>query len=114
MCYKKYMTMKTIQHQIDKDTIWEETGKIEVLNFPPAPGTFAYIQRIYREYKRGIFGWKEVSGEPIYFHQLSNELKALAIVMGNAQNALSDCLPKDKFKEYKEEKTSSKRKTQRV
>jgi len=86
--------------KIDKDTIWEETGRIQVFNFPAGIGTQSYVRVVYRETKRGIFGWKEVLGEAHYFDSanMPYEIRTLAIIIGNAQNAIHAALPKPKGK----------------
>ena len=86
-----------MQFEIDKKTIWEDTGKIIVHNFPPSNKTFSYITRVYRENKKGVLGWKDVEGEPIYFNDLPQEQQALAIIIGNAQNVLSNVLEREKY-----------------
>ena len=84
------------KYKVDEDTIWEETGKVVIENFPPSGKTYSYAMRVYREYKKDTFMWKEVTGEPIYFHNMKPEVLALAIIMGNAENALNQALPIEK------------------
>lgn len=86
-----------MQFKIDENTIWEDTGKIIVHNFPASNKTFSYITRVYRENKKGVFGWKYVEGKPIYFYDLPQEQQALAIIIGNAQNVLSNVLKREKY-----------------
>lgn len=81
----------------DKNIHLEDTGYIKVHNYPSNGKTFSYITRTYRQYEQGVFGWKEIDGEPIYFHDLSQEQLALAIIVGNAQNVLSSKLPRESF-----------------
>lgn len=86
----------------ENGTIWEETDMIVIRNFPPSNMTFSYIQRVFKKYKRDKIGHKEVYGNPIYFHELTQEQRALAIIMANAQNALLSSLPlKEDMKEIK-------------
>lgn len=83
--------------RIRKDNaVYEETGRIVLRNYPPDLGTFAYICPVYREFKDEEFGWKEMDGEPIYLHNMNDEQKTLAIILGNAQNALYKSL-REKF-----------------
>ena len=84
------------KYKIDEDTFWEDTGKVVINNYPPSGKTFAYAQRVYREYKKSKFGWKEVTGEPIYFHDMTHAVVALAQIMGEAENALRYLLPPEK------------------
>ncbi len=84
------------RYKIDENTIWEDTGEVVVNNYPPSGKTFSYAQRVYREYKTDKFGWVEVKGEPIYFHDMPTATLALAIIMSNAQNALNQVLPINK------------------
>jgi hypothetical protein len=81
----------------DKKINLEDTGYIKVHNYPSNGKTFSYITRIYRQYEQGVFGWKEIDGEPIYFHDLTQEQLVLAIIVGNAQNVLSLKLPREGF-----------------
>jgi hypothetical protein len=81
----------------DPNIQWESTGYIKVHNFPPSPMTFSYITRTYRQWKKGSIGWEEIEGEAIYFHDLKDEARALAIIIGNAQNVLSNTLPRESF-----------------
>lgn len=82
---------------IDKKIHVEDTGYIKVHNYPSSGRTFSYITRIYREYKVGEFGCREIDGEPIYFNDLPQEQLALAIIIGNAQNVLSKVLIRESF-----------------
>jgi len=81
-----------MRYLVDKETIWEDTGKIIVHNFPAKKNTYSYITKIYREYKFYEVNYKEFEGEPIYFDELSEEQRTLAIIIGNAQNTLSNNL----------------------
>lgn len=76
---------------------WEDTGCIKVHNFPANNGTYSYITRTYKEWKKDSFGYKEVDGEPIYFHNMTSEQVSLAIIMGTAQNALQNICEREKF-----------------
>ena len=87
-----------MQYKIDDNTIWEDTGKIKVHNYPASSrSTYSYITRVYREIKKDSFGWKEVDGEPIYFHDMTSEQVTLAIIMGTAENALNNICKREKF-----------------
>lgn len=81
----------------DKNIYLEDTGLIKVHNYPARGKTFSYVTRIYIQYEKGVFGWKEVEGEPIYFHDLSSEQLALATIVGSAQKILSERLPRESF-----------------
>ncbi len=59
-------------YKIDEETIWESTNDIKVHNYPALPYTYTYVTRVYREYKKDIYGWREVNGEPIYFVDILN------------------------------------------
>jgi hypothetical protein len=86
-----------MKYQIDENTIWDDTGKIAVYNYPPSSKmTFSYVKIVYREFKKNVFGWKEVEGNPIYFHDMKHEHLVLATILGETQNALLYSLPKDK------------------
>ena len=85
-----------MRFKIDKNTIWESTDKIILHNYPPSPRTFSYITRVYREYKMDSVGYKEVEGEPIYLNDMTYEQRALAIIMGTAQNVLLGLLKHSK------------------
>lgn len=87
-----------MQYKIDDNTIWEDTGKIKVHNYPASSkSTYSYITRTYREIKKDTFGWKEVDGEPIYFHDMTPEQISLAVIMGTAENALNNICKREKF-----------------
>jgi len=87
-----------MQYKIDDNTIWEDTGKVKIHNYPPeGNGTYSYVTRIYREYKKDYFGWKEVEGEPIYFHDMKTELIAFAKIMAESEAALDALLKREKF-----------------
>lgn len=81
------------QIEVDDNTVWEDTGKVVVHNYPASSRTYSYITRVYREYKRTDFGYKEVEGEPIYFHDIKKELVTFAIIIAESQSALSSLLP---------------------
>ena len=81
----------------DENIILEDTGYIKVQNYPGSEMTYPYVTRVYRQYEKDKLGYKEVDGEPIYFHEMSNEQSALAIIIGNAQNALSNTLRRESF-----------------
>ena len=81
----------------NKKITLEDTNYLKVRNYPPTNNTYSYITRTYREYKEGVFGWHEIDGDPIYFHDLSKEQLALAVIIGNAQNALLSTLPREKL-----------------
>jgi len=87
-----------MQYKKDENTIWEDTGKIKVHNYPASSrSTYSYITRTYREIKKDAFGWKEVDGEPIYFHDMTTEQVTLAMIMGQAENALNNICKREKF-----------------
>jgi hypothetical protein len=73
----------------------EKTNRIIIHNFPPDIHTFSYLTRVYKKYRDDVVGWEEVEGKPIYFHDLPPVEMALAIIMGNAQNALVKILPEE-------------------
>lgn len=83
-------------YKIDEDTVWESTNEINVNNYPPLPHTYTYVTRVYREYKKGIYGWRQVMGKPIYFHDLPPELATYVTIIGEAQNILNKKMPIDK------------------
>jgi hypothetical protein len=80
-----------------KDIIWEDTGIIKVHNFPADFNSSSYITKVYREFKKGEFGWKEVDGQAFYFHEMSQEQLSLATIIGTAQNALYSLCPNKKY-----------------
>lgn len=87
-----------MQYRVDENTIWEDTGKIKVHNYPASSGcTYSYITRVYREIKKDSFGWKEVDGEPVYFHEMTSEQIALAVIMANAESTLDKTCMREKF-----------------
>lgn len=86
-----------MKYKIDNNTIWEDTDKIKVHNYPASKNTYSYITRVYREFKKDGFGWKEVEGEPIYFYDMTHEQLALASIMGQAENALTRICKIDSF-----------------
>ena len=92
-----------MKYKIDDNTIWEDTGKIVIHNYPPSNMTYSYVTRLYREIKRDSFGWKEVEGNPIYFHDMKTEQMVLCKIIGDAQNALVHLLPKEKLKLMKDD-----------
>ena len=75
-------------YKLDENTMLEPIDQIRLHNFPANDGSFSYICRVYREYKRDKFGWKEVEGDPIYLKDMSPEQSKFAVIMGVAQNAL--------------------------
>ena len=82
------------KYRIDEKTIWEDTGKLTVHNYPPSSrSTMSYITRTYREFKKDQFGWKEVDGPPIYFHDMKTEHLVLAQIISQATSALNYGLP---------------------
>lgn len=96
-----------MRFKVNEETIWEDTGKIKVHNFPPSSrSTYSYITRVYKEIKKNNPGWEEVDGEPIYFHDMTVEQETLAVILGTAENTLSKICPREKFlipiKKYKE------------
>lgn len=87
-----------MQYYLDENTIWEDTGHIKIHNYPTSsPSTYSYVTKVYREYKKGKLGYKEVDGEPIYFHNMKSEEISLAIIMANAENALNILCKFDTF-----------------
>ena len=80
-----------MKYKLNDDTIWEDTGRIRVHNYPTSsPCIYSYITKIYKEYKKDLLGHKEVEGEPIYFHEMKPEEISLAIIMVHAENALNN------------------------
>jgi hypothetical protein len=58
----------------DEEKIWEDTGHIKVYNYPASNNTYSYITRIYREIcKDDMCWWREIQGNPVYFHELTND-----------------------------------------
>lgn len=87
-----------MQYKIDKNTIWEDTGRIKVHNYPSSSrNTFSYITRVYREIKKDSLEWKEIDGEPIYFYDMTYEQVTLAMIMGQAEKALNNICKREKF-----------------
>ena len=84
-----------MKYNIDENTIWEETGKIVVHNYPPQPNTYSYITRLYSEYKIDNFTPKIVEGNPIYFHDMPKEQVALAIIMATAESTLNNIVERN-------------------
>jgi hypothetical protein len=72
----------------DANTIWEDLGQIKLFNFPPEKGTYPYLVKVFREYKRGRIGWREVDGDPIYFEELPSNARFLANLFGQIHNTL--------------------------
>lgn len=83
--------------KVDKNTIWEDTGRIVVHNYPPNKGTESYIARIYKEYKKGASNYKLIEGSFVSFSKLSLEQESLAIIVGEAQRSLSHSLDREYF-----------------
>jgi hypothetical protein len=88
-----------MRYKIDENTIWEDTGKIRIHNYPPSSKhTYSYVTRVYREYKsEKIVGWKKAEGEAIYFHDMTNEQIVLAKIMAECENALNNVLKHNKL-----------------
>jgi hypothetical protein len=87
-----------MQYKIDDNTIWEDTGRVVIHNYPPeGNGTFSYATRIYREYKKDRLGWKDIEGEPVYFHDMKTELVTFAKIMAESEAALDALLRREKF-----------------
>jgi hypothetical protein len=88
-----------MRYKIDENTIWEDTGKIIIHNYPPSSNhTYSYATRVYREYKLDkIVGWKDVEGKAIYFHDMTNEQIVLAKIMAECEAALNNILVREKF-----------------
>lgn len=84
------------RYRINKDTFWEETGKIIVHNYPASSkSTYSYITRVFREFKRDVPGWREVEGKPHYFHELPLEVVSMAKIMAEAEAAINYSLEKN-------------------
>ena len=87
-----------MQYKLDDNRIWEDTGRIKVHNYPTSsPSTYSYITKVYKEYKKEQLGYKEVEGEPIYFHEMKPEEISLAIILVYAENALNNLCKFDTF-----------------
>lgn len=85
------------KYQIDNNTIWEDTGKIKIHNYPPSKLTYSYVTRTYKEYKLDRIGYaKEVDGNPLYFQDMTSEQISLAIIMATAEKALNNICQFDK------------------
>lgn len=76
---------------------WEDTGRMVVHNYPPDYKTYSYVTRTYRQFEKGKFGYIEVQGDPIYFHDMPYEQAGFAIIMATAQNALQSLCRREKF-----------------
>ncbi len=76
---------------------YEDTGIIRIHNYPAEPRTLSYITRVYRKWEKGVIGFTEIEGDPIYLKDLPHALFALAEMAGIAQNVLSSKLPREKF-----------------
>jgi hypothetical protein len=88
------------KYKIDESTIWEETGKITVHNYPPSPMTYSYVTKIYREIKRDKLGYKIVEGSPIYFNDMKPDEISFAKIIAECENNLFNKLwNKEKFEE---------------
>jgi hypothetical protein len=71
-------------------TIRKPTGKVNVYNYPPIQkNTYSYITLEYKEIYDDNSGSKLIESDAIYFHSLSPEMKALAIIIGEAQLTLT-------------------------
>lgn len=87
-----------MKYKFDKNTIWEDTGKIVVYNYPASyTETFSYITKVYRQFKKNNLGHTEVEGSPIYFHDMSPTQLAFARMMGECQNSLVNICKVDDF-----------------
>jgi hypothetical protein len=84
-------------YKVDDDTIWEDTGKVIVYNYPPSAKTTSYIARIYREIKKSSIDVKEVRGKPFLFYDLPQSLRTLATIIGECQAELCESLPREQF-----------------
>ena len=82
---------------VDKDTIWEDTGNLIIHNYPPDPKTYSYATRVYKEIKKDRLGWVYANGDPIYFHDMPQELRVLSEILGSAQNGLFNKLPRESY-----------------
>ena len=69
-----------MEHKIDENTIWFDTGQIVVSR--------KYIKKLFVEHKKGVFGTRVVEGPPIYFDELNQNQLALVNIMLTAQDAL--------------------------
>ena len=69
-----------MEHKIDENTIWFDTGQIIVSR--------KYIKKLFVEQKKGVFGTRVVEGEPIYFDELNQSQLTLVNIMLTAQDAL--------------------------
>jgi len=85
--------------KVDNDTIWEDTGRIVVNNYPPNRNTESYVARIYKEYKKGKDNYKLIEGSFISFNRLSFEQISLATIIGEAQMSLSHSIGREYFLE---------------
>lgn len=78
------------------DVYLEDTGKITIHNYPADANTYSYITRIYRQYEKDLFGWKEIEGEPFYFNDLPFNTLAYVKAMAELHNLISRTLPREK------------------
>lgn len=91
------------KYKIDENTIWEETGRIKVYNYPPSPMTYSYVKKTYIEYKRDKLGHREVDGNPIYFYEMKPDEVSFAKIIVECENNLFNKLQdKEHFEEIKE------------
>lgn len=72
-------------YRIDENTIWEDTGRISI----HAGSDFLYFRKLYKEIKRGGYGWKLVEGPVISAVSLSAAQEALLRIAAEAQRGLS-------------------------
>jgi hypothetical protein len=73
---------------LNPDVHFVDTGKIIVHNYPPEGKSAAYITRIYEQRTKDSTDMPEVQGDPIYIDTLPDEQRALAVCIGEAQDAL--------------------------
>lgn len=91
------------KYKIDESTIWEETGKITVHNYPPSPMTYSYVTKTYREIKRDKLGYKIVEGNPIYFNDMKPDEVSFAKIIAECENNLFNKLQnREQFEEIKD------------
>jgi hypothetical protein len=71
-------------------TLWEDTGKIVIHNYPPDRNTFSYLCKVYKSQKKTKNGIEVTmeEGRPFYFDELPVELQALAEVAAKSLNVL--------------------------
>ena len=92
------------KYKIDENTIWEETGRVKVHNYPASPMTYSYVTKIYNQIERNKFGCKEVEGRSLYFHEMSPDEVSFAKIMTEAENSLYNKIYKlEEFSEIEDE-----------